>query len=139
MIITLALPTSSLLASALNLPAPPLPMDSEREATTLDQFIERSPSYSHVIAPQRLRDLATRYLATPDSLAGDQLAVILACLCLGRYKETRTGDANSLAAIDATGEAVLYARHALRALDQWGSASCLALSESPLQPQSLAL
>ena len=108
----------------------------------MSTFLSTVISHFDFIDPPRAESLLHRYHASyaPSSLdsidpytsdegplAPDELGLLFACLCLGRFSELfKMGVV--LALVDqGQRDDVGYFRHALGALDGWSEASCTAL------------
>jgi hypothetical protein len=115
----------------------PLPHYSLRhgfEDGLIDSLVSEELEYFECLDAARLVNLYSRYRASPESLEGDEKALVYASLSLARYIQLRRHSATGPGDTSNSSEDVTYFRMAREALKSWGKASITSICTSRQLP-----
>ena len=106
-------------------------MRYDLEDSLMDWCLSEDLPYLKCLDEPRLRDLYSRYRALPETLTGDQIALIYASLCLARYNQLRRGGVlKNRGPPTVSREDLTYYQMAREALGSWETASITGMCES---------
>lgn len=94
-------------------------------------FLSTNLPDAFYMSTQSCRDLLARYIATPETLAPDELALMYGCLSLGRLRVLGQGygTVRFIPMQESGEEEVGYFRRAIEILRNWGRATPTSLSK----------
>ena len=106
-------------------------MRHDFEDDLMNSCLSEELPYLKCLDVSRLGDLYSKYRALPETLTGDQNALIYASLCLARYSRLRrAGALRSKNQSTQSREDLTYYRMAREALESWETASITGICES---------